>query len=65
MTIGDFLRQVRERADLTQRQLAAEMGVTQSAVAKIEHREDVLFSTLRAYVKAAGGRYEINAWIDD
>jgi len=36
MTIGDFLRQVRERAELSQAELAAEMGVTQSAVSKIE-----------------------------
>jgi transcriptional regulator with XRE-family HTH domain len=65
MTIGDFLRQVRERAELTQAELAAKLGVTQSAVAKIEGRDDVLVSTLISFVKAAGGRYEINAWIDD
>jgi transcriptional regulator with XRE-family HTH domain len=65
MTIGDFLREVRERAELSQSELAANLGVTQSAVAKIERREDVLLSTLIAYVKAAGGRYEINAWVDD
>jgi transcriptional regulator with XRE-family HTH domain len=65
MTIGSFLREVRERAGLSQRQLAANLGVTQSAVAKIEGRDDVLVSTLIAYVKAAGGRYEINAWVDD
>lgn len=65
MTIGDFLRQVREQAELSQSELAAKLGVTQSAVAKIERRDDVLLSTLIAYVKAAGGRYEIKAWIDD
>jgi transcriptional regulator with XRE-family HTH domain len=65
MTIGDFLRQVRERAELTQAELAAKLGVTQSAVAKIEGRDDVLVSTLISFVKAAGGRYEINAWLDD
>jgi transcriptional regulator with XRE-family HTH domain len=65
MTIGAYLRQVRERAELTQSELAANLGVTQSAVAKIERREDVLVSTLIAYVKAAGARYEINAWVDD
>jgi transcriptional regulator with XRE-family HTH domain len=59
MHIGSFLRQVRERAKLTQRELATKLGVTQSAVAKIEGRDDVLLSTLIAYVKAAGGRYEI------
>ena len=64
MHIGSFLRQVRDRAKLTQRELAAKLGVTQSAVAKIEQRDDVLLSTLIAYVKAAGGRYEIEVDFD-
>ncbi len=64
MHIGSFLRQVRDRAKLTQRELAAKLGVTQSAVAKIERRDDVLLSTLIAYVKAAGGRYEIEVSFD-
>ncbi len=59
MHIGSFLRQVRDRAKLTQRELATKLDVTQSAVAKIERRDDVLLSTLISYVKAAGGRYEI------
>ncbi len=55
MKIGSFLRQVRERAELSQRELAAKLGTSQSAVAKIERRDDVLLSTLIGYVKAAGG----------
>ncbi len=46
------------------RELAAKLGVTQSAVAKIEQRDDVLLSTLISYVKAAGGRYEIEVDFD-
>ncbi len=65
MHIGSFLRQVRERAKLTQRELAAKLGTSQSAVAKIEGRDDVLLSTLIAYVKAAGGRYEIEVAFDE
>ena len=64
MKIGSFLRQVRERANLSQRELDAEMGVTQSAVAKIERRDDVLLSTQIAYVKAAGARYDIEVDFD-
>ncbi len=64
MHIGSFLRQVRDRAKLTQRELATKLGVTQSAVAKIERRDDVLLSTLIAYVKAAGGRYDLKVWFD-
>ena len=65
MKIGSFLRQVREQANLSQSELAAEMGTSQSAVAKIEHRDDVLLSTLIAYVKAAGARYDIVVDFDD
>ena len=64
MHIGSFLRQVRERAGLTQSDLGDAMGTSQSAVAKIERRDDVLLSTLIAYVKAAGGRYEIEVEFD-
>ena len=64
MHIGSFLRQVRDRAKLTQRELAAKLGTSQSAVAKIEGRDDVLLSTLIAYVKAAGGRYGIEVGFD-
>ena len=65
MKIGAFLRQIRERAKLTQRELATKLGTSQSAAAKIEGRDDVLLSTLIAYVKAAGGRYEIEVSFDD
>ncbi len=64
MHIGSFLRQVRDRAKLTQSELGDVMGTSQSAVAKIERRDDVLLSTLIAYVKAAGGRYEIEVFLD-
>ncbi len=64
MHIGSFLRQVRERAKLSQSELAAKLGTSQSAVAKIERRDDVLLSTLIAYVKAAGGRYSIEVDFD-
>ncbi len=64
MHIGSFLRQIRERAGLTQGELGDAMGTSQSAVAKIEGRDDVLLSTLIAYVKAAGGQYEIEVDCD-
>lgn len=50
------LATVRQAADLTQAELAQVMGVGQAAVAKIEHRHDLLLSTLRAYLAAAGGK---------
>ncbi len=64
MKIGEYLRQFREEAGLTQAEVAEKLGTSQSAVAKIEGRDDVLLSTLIAYVKAAGGRYEIEVDFD-
>ena len=50
------LRELRERAGLTQRQLAEAMGVAQPDLSRLERREDAKVSTLRAYVEATGAR---------
>lgn len=50
------LATIRQAASLTQTELAETLGVGQAAVAKIEKRQDLLLSTLRAYLAAAGGR---------
>jgi predicted transcriptional regulator len=47
---------VRKAADLTQVELAKELGVTQGAVAKLEGRHDLLLSTLKAYTEGVGAR---------
>jgi DNA-binding XRE family transcriptional regulator len=49
------LAMIRQAASLTQTELAEILGVGQAAVAKIERRQDLLLSTLRAYLSAAGG----------
>ncbi len=59
--IGEYLRQKRHEAGLTQAEVAAALGVGQPAVAKLEARSDILLSTLQAYLKAVGGRYTIEA----
>ncbi len=46
---------VRLSRHLTQEQVAEAMATTQSAVSRMERQEDVLLSTLDAYVAAAGG----------
>jgi DNA-binding transcriptional regulator YiaG len=46
---------VRRAMGLTQAQLATEMGTSQSEVSRIEHQADWLLTTLRSYVRAAGG----------
>lgn len=46
---------IRQAANLTQTELAKELGVGQAAIAKLERRPDLLLSTLRSYIAAAGG----------
>ncbi len=41
-------------ADLTQVELATQMGVAQSEISRIEKRHDMLLSTLTSYLSAAG-----------
>lgn len=53
------LAALRKAAELTQTELAATLGISQAAVAKTEQREDLLLSTLNAYIEALGGQVHI------
>lgn len=53
------LAALRKAAELTQSELAQTIGVSQAAVAKTEQREDLLLSTLSAYIEALGGQAHI------
>lgn len=53
------LASLRKAAELTQTELAQALGVSQAAVAKTEQREDLLLSTLSAYIEALGGQAHI------
>jgi predicted transcriptional regulator len=55
------LDELREALDLTQEELAKRLQVKQPAVAKLERREDVRLSTLRALIEAMGGQIEVRA----
>jgi len=56
------LQDLREHlSELTQTQVAQILHVTQAHVSKLEHREDMLLSTLRSYVEALGGQLEVFA----
>lgn len=48
------LAMVRKAANLTQQELADRLGVRQETVSNTEARTDLLLSTLRSYLKAAG-----------
>jgi transcriptional regulator with XRE-family HTH domain len=50
---------IRRSAGLTQIELAANMGVGQAHVSKIERQDDMLISTLAAYLGALGANARI------
>jgi DNA-binding transcriptional regulator YiaG len=58
------LAALRRAADLTQAELARQLGVSQAAVAKTEQRRDLLLSTLSAYLGAIGGHLRIIVTFD-
>jgi transcriptional regulator with XRE-family HTH domain len=53
------LAQVRKALRLTQEDLAKAMATTQSNVAQIERKDDILVSTLSRIVKALGGELDL------
>lgn len=55
------LRQLREEAGLTQEAMAELTEQTQSALSRIERREDNPVEAVRRYVEALGGQIEIVA----
>ncbi len=55
------LAEAREGRNVTQKELAEILGVTQANISRIEREDDVYLSTLRKYVEALGGHLEIAA----
>ena len=64
MKIGEYLRQFREEAGMSQAEVAEKLGTSQPSVAKLEARSDMLMSTFVTYVEAVGARYTIAASFD-
>jgi predicted XRE-type DNA-binding protein len=56
-----LLTQMRRVAALTQEQVAEWMGITQSALSRLEAQDDLYVSTLQRIVESLGGRLEIIA----
>lgn len=59
--LGYMLAQLRQNANLSQKQLAEKMGVSQANISKIENGKDVYLSTLKRYIATLGGEIHINA----
>ena len=55
------LRSLRSLLDVSQVTLAERLNVNQAAISKLEHREDMLVSTLGNVIRALGGALEIRA----
>jgi DNA-binding XRE family transcriptional regulator len=55
------LKDLRLAAEQTQADLAAELGVGQDTISRLEKRSDMLLSTLRHYVESMGGKLELVA----
>lgn len=52
---------LRDAVGKTQTEVAAESGMSQAEVSRVEHRKDVLLSTLRRYLGAVGADLEVVA----
>jgi transcriptional regulator with XRE-family HTH domain len=59
------LAELRRLRRLSQAEVAGRAGIKQSAMARIEGRDDILLSTLRRVVSAMGGRLSIRAEFPD
>jgi DNA-binding XRE family transcriptional regulator len=55
------LAEMREHSGMTQRQLAAALGISQPTLAQMEKQDDMRLSTLRRLVETLGGQLEIIA----
>ncbi|MCK5411829.1 MAG: helix-turn-helix transcriptional regulator [Gemmatimonadetes bacterium] len=62
---GRFLRSIRESAGLTQQEIGERLGKPQSEVSEIEQRPNMLLSSFRRYVKAAGAKPVVAAQFPD
>ena len=65
MRDAEALAQMRESRELTQRDIADALGVSQANVSRIERERDVYLSTRARYGEALGGQLEVAAVFGD
>ncbi len=58
---AETLAEIRKSKGMTQKELAAELGVSQAAVSKIERDGTKMIDTLRGHVEALGGTLRLVA----
>lgn len=59
------LYELRHKEAVSQAELAGRLDITQGAISKLEHADDVRVSTLRQYLEALGAHLELVAVFDD
>ena len=59
------LYELRHGEAISQAELAGRLDVTQGAISKLEHSDEVRVSTQRQYLEALGARLELVAVFDD
>ncbi len=59
------LAELRSARNLTQEELAERLNISQSNVSRLEHRDDILVSTLRQVIEAMGGELVLEAVFPD
>lgn len=62
---GHRLAETRRRLGLTQKDIAAALGVTISRISQIEHGVVTSFEGIARYVEALGGRLDLVAYFGD
>jgi len=65
MLLDMQLQELRKARQVTQVDLAKAMKVEQAAISKLERRDDMYVSTLRAYIEALGGELKLVASFPD
>jgi transcriptional regulator with XRE-family HTH domain len=56
-----LLAEIRKNVGLTQEDLAAELGIKQPTLSKLESQDDMQVSTLQRLIRALGGELELIA----
>ena len=66
MLLNIHLAELREKMELTQKELAGAMGVKQPTIAGMEKNgQDIKLSTLKKYIEATGGKLNIDVEMPD
>jgi transcriptional regulator with XRE-family HTH domain len=63
--LGLRLQNLRSLQNTTQLSLAKQLGIGQTALSHMERRDDILLSTLKAYVEALGDQLHVAATFPD